>query len=41
MSYNEMADKLCISEKTVSNHLSRISEKVGTIDRMELMEKLS
>ena len=37
LSYKEIANKLFISEKTVSNHLSRITEKLGTIDRSELM----
>ena len=38
LTYKEIADKLFISEKTVSNHLSKISEKIGTIDRNEILE---
>ncbi len=32
----EIAEELCISESTVKNHLSRIFQKLGIRDRMEL-----
>jgi DNA-binding NarL/FixJ family response regulator len=36
MGNREIAEKLFISENTVKNHLSRIFQKVGVKDRVEL-----
>jgi len=32
----EMAEKMCISEQTVKNHLHNIFDKLGVFDRLEL-----
>lgn len=38
--YKEIADKLCISDKTVAKHLQNIFEKVNVTNKLELLGKL-
>ena len=39
-SYKDTADRLYISEKTVSKHISNIYKKLGINSKIELMKKL-
>ncbi len=35
----EIASRLCLSERTVKNHVHRIFRKVGVRDRMTMVER--